>query len=116
MSAAKRDLTIERGAAKVFTLRIVDKFGEPVVLSGGSSAFKAEIREAHRRPLIAAFTVVPVSESPDGTLRFTLNSTDSLALDTARLYQWDFYWTDTSGVRRRLLYGAVKVEPNITHL
>lgn len=115
MSAAKRDLNIERGAAKVFTLRIVDKFGEPVAL-GSPSVFKAEIREAHRKPLIASFTVIPVSETPDGTLLFTLNSTDSLALDTARLYQWDFYWSDTTGVRRRLLYGSVTVTPNITNL
>jgi hypothetical protein len=78
--------------------------------------FKAEIREAHRKPLIASFTVVPVSETPDGTLRFTLSSADSLALDTARIYQWDFYWTDTAGVRKRLLYGDVKVEPNISHI
>lgn len=116
MSAARYDLNIERGAAKVFTLRIVDKFGEPVTLSGGSSAFKAEIREAHRKPLIASFTVAPLTPTPDGTLRFTLNSTDSLALDTARQYQWDFYWTDTAGVRRRMLYGSVTVTPNITNL
>lgn len=115
MSAAKRDLTIERGAAKVFTLRIVDKFGEPVAL-GAPSVFKAEIREAHRKPLVASFTVDPISATPDGTLRFTLSSADSLLLDVARVYQWDFYWTDTVGVRRRLLYGAIKVEPNITHL
>ena len=115
MSAAKRDLNIERGAAKVFTLRIVDKFGAPVAVTGGSTAFKAEIREAHRKPLIAAFTIT-IADSDEGTLRFTLNSADSLALDTARLYQWDFYWSDTTGVRRRLLYGSVTVTPNITNL
>lgn len=115
MSAARYDLNIERGAAKVFTLRIVDKFGEPVNL-GSPSVFKAEIREAHRKPLIASFTVAPLTPTPDGTLRFTLSSADSLALDTARQYQWDFYWTDTSGVRRRMLYGSVSVTPNITNL
>ena len=113
MSAAKRDLNIERGAAKVFTLRIVDKFGAPVAVTGTTS--KAEIREAHRKPLIAAFTIT-IADSDEGTLRFTLSSADSLALDTARLYQWDFYWSDTAGVRRRLLYGSVTVTPNITNL
>lgn len=115
MSAARHDLNIERGAAKVFTLRIVDKFGAPVAVTGGSTAFKAEIREAHRKPLIASFTIT-VADSNEGTLRFALSSADSLALDTTRLYQWDFYWSDTAGVRRRLLYGSVTVIPNITNL
>lgn len=115
MSASRHDLNIERGAAKVFTLRIVDKFGAPVAVTGTNVAFKAEIREAHRKPLIAAFTIAVV-DSAEGTIRFTLNSADSLALDTARQYQWDFYWTDTSSVRRRLLYGSVSVTPNITNL
>jgi hypothetical protein len=115
MSASLHDLNIERGAAKVFTLRIVDKFGAPSTITGGSTAFKAEIREAHRKPLISAFTITVV-DSAEGTIRFTLSSADSLALDTARQYQWDFYWTDTSGVRRRLLYGSVSVTPNITSL
>ena len=114
MSAAKRNLTIERGSAKSFTLRIVDVFGDTVAV-GSPSTHKAEIREAHRKPLVAAFTVAPVDGSA-GTVRFTLSSADSLTLDVARKYQWDYFFTDTSGARKRLLYGDVTVEPNITHL
>jgi hypothetical protein len=115
MSAAKRNLTIERGSSKSFTLRIVDVFGDTVTVSGGSTAHKAEIREAHRKPLVAAFTVAPVDGSA-GTVRFTLSSADSLTLDVARKYQWDYFFTDTLGARKRLLYGDVKVEPNISHI
>jgi hypothetical protein len=115
MSAAKRNLTIERGSAKSFTLRIVDVFGDPVAVSGGDSEHKAEIREAHRRPLVASFTIAPV-EGTTGTVRFTLSSADSAALDVTRNYQWDYFFTDTAGVRKRLLYGDVKVEPNISHI
>jgi hypothetical protein len=113
MSAAKRDLQIERGGVKSFTLRIVDAFGDPVAVTGGSTAFKAEIREAHRKPLVAAFTCTALG---DGTLRLSLTSVQTLTLDVSRQYQWDLYWTDTANARRRLLYGAVVVEPNITQL
>jgi hypothetical protein len=114
MSAAKRDLTIERGSSKSFTLRIVDVFGDTVAV-GSPSTHKAEIREAHRKPLVAAFTVAPVADTP-GTVRFTLDGDDSLALDVARQYQWDYFFTDTAGTRKRLLYGNVTVEPNISYL
>jgi hypothetical protein len=114
MSAAKRNLTIERGSAKSFTLRIVDVFGDPVAV-GSPSEHKAEIREAHRKPLVASFTIAPV-EGTTGTVRFTLSSEDSAALDVTRNYQWDYFFTDTSGARKRLLYGDVKVEPNISHI
>ena len=117
MAAARYNLEIERGGALDFSLRILDSLDEPVALSGGSTAFKAQIRAQHRKPLIAAITVAPYpTEAPDGTVRFTLSAAQTLLLDPSQKYVWDFFWTDTVGTRRRILFGDVTVAANVTHL
>lgn len=116
MKAALYNLEIDKGGSFDFTLRILDALDQPVTLSGGSTAFAAHIREGHRKPLVAALTVAPVSGTPDGTLRFSLTADQTLALDPNKRYVWDFFWTDTSGKREKLLTGSVNVSANITHL
>lgn len=112
MSAAKYDLNIPKGEDYNFTLRILDSLDDPAAL--GTSPFgKAEIREADRKPLAAAFTITSLG---DGTLKFVLTGTQTLALDTNKRYKWDFFWFDAAGVTHKLLYGDVTVAANITHL
>ena len=111
MSAAKHDLVIPRGEDYNFTLRILDSLDEPVAF--GATLGKAEIREADRKPLAAAFTITSLG---DGTLKFVLTDTQTLALDVNKRYKWDFFWFDAAGVTHKLLYGDVTVAANITHL
>jgi hypothetical protein len=113
MSAAKYDLTIPKGEDYNFTLRILDSLDEPVTLAAVSPFGKAEIREADRKPLAAAFTITSLG---DGTLKFVLTDTQTLTLDVNKRYKWDFFWFDSTGLRYKLLYGDVDVVANITHL
>ena len=113
MSAAQYDLSIPKGADFNFTLRILDAFDDPVALTGGNTAFKAEIREAHRKPLAAAFTITAIG---DGQLRFALTDEQTITLDVNKQYKWDFFWTNVSGVVDKLLSGNVTVEPNISNI
>lgn len=124
MSAAKHDLVIPRGEDYNFTLRILDSLDEPVpfltyVSSTNPVYGKAEIREADRKPLAAAFTIGSVAGGTtptDGTLKFVLTDTQTLALDVNKRYKWDFFWFDAADVTHKLLYGDVTVAANITHL
>ena len=112
MSAAKYDIVIPKGEDYNFTLRILDSLDEPADL--GTTPFgKAEIREADRKPLAAAFTITSLG---DGTLKFSLTDTQTLALDVNKRYKWDFFWFDAANVTHKLLYGDVTVAANITHL
>ena len=114
MSAAKYDLNIPKGEDYNFTLRILDSLDQPVPFPMAPAPYgKAEIREAERKPLAAAFTITSLG---DGTLKFVLTDTQTLALDVNKRYKWDFFWFDTNGLRHKLLYGDVKVAANITHL
>lgn len=111
MSAAKYDLAIPKGEDFNFTLRILDSLEVPVTLV--SPYGKAEIREADRKPLAAAFTITSLG---DGTLKFDLTDTQTLTLDVNKRYKWDFFWFDAGGLRHKLLYGDVGVTANITYL
>jgi hypothetical protein len=112
MSAAKRNLNIERGAEKSFTLQIKDATGAAVNLTG--SSFKAEIREAHRKPLVASFTCTTAAPATNGTILCVLADDQTSNLDVSQRYKWDLFWRDSGGTNRRLLYGDVVVQPNIT--
>ena len=125
MSAAKYDLVIAKGEDYNFTLRILDSLDEPVpFLAYGSPPHpvygKAEIREADRKPLAAAFTIgsvaSPATTPTDGTLKFSLTSAQTLALDVNKRYKWDFFWFDAAGNNHKLLYGEATVSPSITHI
>lgn len=110
------DLQISRGADFNFTLRILDAKGDPVALTGGLTSFKAEIRQGFKKPKIAAFTITAQTGNDAGDLLFQLTDTQTLLLDPHKEYQWDCFWTDTSGVVYCLARGAVVVDANITYL
>lgn len=116
MTPLTADLVIPRGADFNFTLRVLDALGDPVTLTGGSTAFKAEIRQAPKRPLAAAFTVTAQTGDDAGDLLFSLTDTQTKALDPKIRYKWDCYWTDTIGTVKRLAYGDVIVEHNISNI
>ena len=110
MSAANYDLSISCGEDFNFTLRVLDAFDDPINFAG--STFVAEIREEHKRPLIAAFTITTLG---DGTLKFALTDTQTKLLSTTRQYKWDFFWTQ-SGITTKLLYGKVNAVANISNV
>jgi hypothetical protein len=110
MSAAQYDLSISCGEDFNFTLRVLDAFETPINFVG--STYIAEIREEHKKPLIAAFAVTSLG---DGTLKFALTDTQTKLLSTTRQYKWDFFWTQ-SGVTTKLLYGKVNAVANISNV
>jgi hypothetical protein len=110
VSAANYDLSISCGEDFNFTLRVLDAFDDPINFTG--STYIAEIREEHKRPLIAAFTITSLG---DGTLKFVLTDTQTKLLSTTRQYKWDFFWTQ-SGVTTKLLYGKVNAVANISNV
>ncbi|MFN4909433.1 MAG: hypothetical protein ACK5H0_10430 [Bacteroidota bacterium] len=110
MSAANYDLSISCGEDFNFTLRVLDAFDDPINFVG--STYIAEIREEHKKPLIAAFAVTSLG---DGTLKFDLTDTQTKALSPTRKYKWDFFWTQ-SGVTTKLLYGSVTAISNISNV
>jgi hypothetical protein len=91
-------------------LRVLDAFDDPINFTG--SSYVAEIREEHKKPLIAAFTITSLG---DGTLKFALTDTQTKSLSPTRKYKWDFFWTQ-SGATTKLLYGSVTAVSNISNL
>jgi hypothetical protein len=110
MSAANYDLSISCGEDFNFTLRVLNAFDDPINFVG--SDFIAEIREEHKKPLIAAFAVTSLG---DGTLKFALTDTQTKLISPTRKYKWDFFWTQ-SGATTKLLYGSVTAVSNISNL
>ena len=110
MSAAQYNLSIACGEDFNFTLRVLDAFDDPIDFSG--SAYIAEIREEHKKPLVAAFAVTSLG---DGTLKFSLTADQTKLISPTRQYKWDFFWTQ-SGVTTKLLYGTVNSVSNISNV
>lgn len=110
MSAAQYNLSIACGEDFNFTLRVLDAFDDPIDFSG--STYIAEIREEHKKPLIAAFTITSLG---DGTLKFSLTDTQTKLISHTRQYKWDFFWTQ-SGETTKLLYGTVNAVSNISNV
>lgn len=111
MSAAKYDLNVSCGEDHNFTLRVLNAFDDPVDFEG--STFKAEIREEHKKPLVAAFTV---TDEDDGTIRLTLSNEQTKLISPTRNYRWDLFWTQSDLTVTKLLYGSVKSTPNISNV
>lgn len=109
MSAARRNLNIERGAEKSFSLQIKNPSGTVVSLAG--STFSAQIREEHRKPLAATFNCVV--DPLTNTVAFQLTNAATLALDVSKNYKWDAFWR-VGSTNRRILFGDVIMSPNIT--
>jgi hypothetical protein len=110
MSAVQYNLSIACGEDFSFTLRTLDAFDDPIDFSG--STFIAEIREEHKKPLVAAFTITSLG---DGTIKFSLTSAQTKLISPIRQYKWDSFWTQ-SGVTTKLLYGTVNAVSNISNV
>jgi hypothetical protein len=114
VSAANYNLSIACGEDFSFTLRVLDAFEDPINFNG--STYIAEIREEHKKPLVAAFAVTVVGAATDGTLKFTLTNDQTKLLSPTRNYKWDFFWTQSDLTITKLLYGSVKSTPNISNV
>ena len=110
MSAANYNLSIACGEDFSFTLRVLTAYDDPINFNG--STYIAEIREEHKKPLVAAFTV---TEEGDGTLKFVLTNDQTKLLSPSKQYKWDFFWTQ-SGATTKLLYGTVNTVSNISNV
>ena len=113
MSAANYDLSIACGEDFSFTLRVLNAFDDPIDFTG--STFIAEIREEHKKPLVAAFTITSVLNE-SGTLKFSLTDDQTKLLSPTRQYKWDFFWTASDGKVTKLLYGTVNAVANISNV
>ena len=113
MSAAQYNLSIACGEDFNFTLRVLDAFDDPIDFSG--SNYIAEIREEHKKPLVAAFAVTVVGATTDGTLKLSLTAAQTKEISPTRQYKWDFFWTQ-SNVTTKLLYGKVNSVANISNV
>lgn len=111
MSAAQYNLSIACGEDFSFTLRVLNAFDDPINFTG--SSFIAEIREEHKKPLVAAFTITSLG---DGTLKFSLTDDQTKLLSPTRQYKWDFFWTASDGKVTKLLYGTVNAVANISNV
>ena len=111
MSAAQYNLSIACGEDFSFTLRVLNAYDDPIDFT--ESTFIAEIREEHKRPLVAAFTVTSLG---DGTIKFSLTNDQTKLLSPTRQYKWDFFWTAPSNTITKLLYGTVNAVANISNV
>lgn len=111
MSAANYNLSIACGEDFNFTLRVLNAYDDPIDFTG--SSFIAEIREEHKKPLVAAFTI---TEEGDGTIKFFLTDDQTKLLSPTRQYKWDFFWTDSLNNVTKLLYGTVNAVSNISNV
>ena len=111
MSAANYDLSIACGEDFSFTLRVLNAFDDPIDFT--DSSFIAEIREEHKKPLVAAFAI---TDEGDGTIKFSLTDDQTKLLSPTRQYKWDFFWTASDGKVTKLLYGTVNAVANISNV
>jgi hypothetical protein len=111
MSAAQYNLSIACGEDFNFTLRVLNAFDDPIDFT--DSSFIAEIREEHKKPLVAAFTITSLG---DGTVKFSLTDDQTKLLSPSKQYKWDFFWTASGGLVTKLLYGTVNAVSNISNV
>lgn len=111
MSAANYDLSIACGEDFSFTLRVLNAYDDPIDFT--DSSFIAEIREEHKKPLVAAFTI---TDEGNGTIKFSLTNDQTKLLSPTRQYKWDFFWTASGGIVTKLLYGTVNAVSNISNV
>lgn len=115
MAAAKHNLIVSKGEDFSFTLTISES-GSPVDVDG--ETFKAEIRRASGKPLVASFTCV-VSDGPQGEVTVTLPRSESLKLDANTTYKWDIFRIKTApnpDVTICLIRGDLTIEGNVTDI
>ena len=118
MAAAKHNLIVSRGEDFSFTLTISES-GSAVILSDAeASTFKAEIRRASGKPLVASFTCA-VTDAANGVVTVTLPRSESLKLDAYTTYNWDIFRIKTApspDVTTCLIKGDLRIEGNVTDI
>lgn len=119
MAAAKHNLIVSRGEDFSFTLTISES-GSPVDFysSGEASTFKAEIRRASGKPLVASFSC-EVTSAVNGIVTVTLPRSESLKLDANTTYKWDIFRIKTApnpDVTACLVRGDLRIEGNVTDI
>jgi len=120
MAAAKHNLIVSKGEDFSITLTISES-GSPVNLSGAeASTFKAEIRRASGKPLVASFTCA-VTDATNGVVTITLPRSESLKLDANTTYKWDIFRIKTApdpdpDVTTCLIRGDLRIEGNVTDI
>ena len=118
MAAAKHNLIVSRGEDFSITLTISES-GSAVNLSGTEvSTFKAEIRRASGKPLVASF-VCEVTSAVNGIVTVTLPRSESLKLDANTTYKWDIFRIKTApnpDVTTCLIRGDLRIEGNTTDI
>ena len=114
MAAAKHNLIVSRGEDFSFKVTVADSSGA-VNISGDT--FKAEIRRASGKPLVASFTCA-VTAGTAGEVTVTLPRSESLKLDAYTTYNWDIFRIEsgTPDVTTCLIKGNLRVEGNVTDI
>ncbi len=108
MAAAKHNLIVSRGEDFSFKLTIT---GDGINVS--SDTFKAEIRRASGKPLVASFTCT-VDSLTEVTV--TLPRSESLKLDANTTYKWDIFRVQPDDTSTCLIKGALRVEGDVTDI
>lgn len=118
----KYNIQIDQGASFSFQAQVKNSSGVPIPLTG--STFAGKIREyPGAADVLATFTI-----AIDGTLNYAINvsltDTQTAALpapttadnpEAKAQYWYDIEWTDSGGIKKRLLHGSVDVSPEVTY-
>jgi hypothetical protein len=113
MAAAKHNLIVSRGEDYSIKLTVADSSG---AVNVSANTFKAEIRRASGKPLVASFTCTV--GTPTNEVIVTLPRSESLKLDAYTTYNWDIFriQSGTPEVTTCLIKGDLRVEGNVTDI
>jgi hypothetical protein len=111
MGAARKDITVEKGATFSYRLEITNKVDATAFNLTGYTA-QAEIREsAGNKNLIVAMTGT-ISSPTTGVLLLTIAAVDTASLREG-IYEWDLFIRAT-GSEIRLLAGKAMIAPSVS--
>ena len=118
MGAARKDITIERGAVFAKRFFIVNKADQsPFDLSNYESAGEAQIRErAVAKTVLGNITVFLPDPKTAGEVRYSMADSDTTDLPLG-IKEWDLFLigTPSSGLGRwRILAGQCKIVPTVS--
>ena len=118
MAAAKKNITIERGAVFAKRFFIVNKSdGSPFDLSGYASAGESQIRDkAVSKSVLGNITVLIPSPKTSGEVRYSMSDEETEDLPIG-IKEWDLFLigTTSSGLGRwRILAGQAQIVPSVS--
>lgn len=112
MAAANYDITIEQGADYALELTIKDGTGAAINLTGAT--LQAHIRERWDGPKVAEFTV-QVNNAAQGRAGLYMTGAASEGISPLAAF-YDLLLIRATGVRQRVIQGAVNISHAITHV